>query len=74
MDGTGKSTVCQLASHITNCDIFKLTLHRNYGIQEFRDDLKTVFLIAGVKGTSVIFLLADSDIVNVCDPVFSVCT
>ncbi|KAL5008122.1 hypothetical protein ScPMuIL_013703 [Solemya velum] len=64
LDGTGKSTVVLLASYIANCDLFKLTLHRHYGIQEFRDDLKAVFLSAGVKGNSVVFLLTDSDIVN----------
>ncbi|KAK3092231.1 hypothetical protein FSP39_000084 [Pinctada imbricata] len=64
MDGTGKSTVVQLASHIAGCELFKLTLHRGYGTTEFRDDLKKVFIQSGVKGQKVVFLLTDSDIVK----------
>ena len=65
MDGTGKSTVVQLASHIAGCELFKLTLHRGYGTSEFRDDLKKVFTQSGVKGQKIVFLLTDSDIVKV---------
>ena len=65
LDGTGKSTVVQLASHIAGCELFKLSLHRGYGITEFRDDLKSVFQLSGVKGNTIVFLLTDADIVKV---------
>ncbi|XP_050405705.2 dynein axonemal heavy chain 6, partial [Patella vulgata] len=64
LDGTGKSTVVHLASHIARCELFRLSLHKHYGTLEFRDDLKKVFRISGVKGQNTVFLLADSDIVK----------
>ncbi|CAC5424056.1 DNAH [Mytilus coruscus] len=64
LDGTGKSTVVQLASHIAGSELFKLSLHRGYGITEFRDDLKQVFKLSGVKGLTIVFLLTDADIVK----------
>ena len=54
-----------LASFIAGCELFKLTLHRGYSTAEFREDLKKVFLQAGVKDEKMIFLLTDSDIVKV---------
>jgi dynein heavy chain len=65
LDGTGKSTTIQLASHIAGCELFKLSLHRGYGTSEFRDDLKSVFQLSGVKGSTIVFLLTDADIVKV---------
>ncbi|ESO83512.1 hypothetical protein LOTGIDRAFT_133247 [Lottia gigantea] len=64
LDGTGKSTVVHLASHIARCELFRLSLQKHYGTIEFRDDLKRVFKISGVKGQNTVFLLADSDIVK----------
>lgn len=34
-------------------------------MQDFRDDLKAVYTLAGVKGLNTVFLLTDSDIVKV---------
>ncbi|CAG5136729.1 unnamed protein product, partial [Candidula unifasciata] len=64
LDGTGKSTVIYLASYISNCQMFRLKLHNQYGSPEFRDDLKTLCLQAGVKGIPSVLLLTDSDIVK----------
>ena len=65
IDGTGKSTTVQLATHIAGCELFKLTLTRGYSIQDFRDDLKNVYRLSGIKGLNTVFLLTDSDIVDV---------
>lgn len=64
LDGTGKSTVVHLASYISQCQIMRLKLHKNYDLAEFREDLKVVFKQSGVKGVKTIFLLADCDIVK----------
>ncbi|KAH9496161.1 Dynein heavy chain 6, axonemal [Bulinus truncatus] len=64
IDGTGKSTLVHLASYIANCEIFRLKLHNQYGMAEFHDDLKTLFMKAGVKGVPSVFLLTDADIVK----------
>ena len=64
LDGTGKSTIIHLASFIANCEMFRLKLHNQYGMAEFRDDLKAMFTRAGVKGVNTVFMLTDSDIVK----------
>ncbi|GFO34548.1 dynein heavy chain 1, axonemal, partial [Plakobranchus ocellatus] len=64
LDGTGKSTIVHLASYISNCGMYRLKLHNQYGMTEFRDDLKALFMSAGVKGISTVFLLTDADIVK----------
>nr|KAI8735296.1 dynein heavy chain 6; axonemal-like [Biomphalaria glabrata] len=64
IDGTGKSTLVHLASYIANCEIFRLKLHNQYGMTEFHDDLKSLFMKAGVKGVPSVFLLTDADIVK----------
>ncbi|XP_023930267.1 dynein heavy chain 6, axonemal [Lingula anatina] len=64
IDGTGKSTTVQLSAHIAGCELFKLTLTRGYNMQDFRDDLKAVYKLAGVQGHNTVFLLTDSDIVK----------
>ena len=65
LDGTGKSSTVQLASHVAGCELYKLTLTRGYSHADFRDDLKKVFRQAGVQGTDTVFLLTDSDIIHV---------
>ena len=57
--------MAHLASFIAGCELFKLTLHRGYSTIEFRDDLKKVFLQAGVKGEKMVFLLTDADTIKV---------
>ncbi|XP_041352994.1 dynein heavy chain 6, axonemal-like isoform X2 [Gigantopelta aegis] len=64
MDGTGKSTIVNLAAYISDCELFRLTLNKSYNIPEFRDDLKKVFLKTGVQNKNTAFLLTDSDIVK----------
>ena len=67
MDGTGKSTTAQMAALIAGLELYRLTPARNYGIIEFRDDLKKAYFSAGVKGQETVFLLTDDDIVDVSE-------
>ncbi|XP_071789676.1 dynein axonemal heavy chain 6-like isoform X2 [Asterias amurensis] len=64
LDGTGKASTAQLASHVSGCELYRLTLTRGYGQADFRDDLKKVFRLAGVQDQNTVFLLTDSDIVK----------
>ncbi|CAH1791320.1 unnamed protein product [Owenia fusiformis] len=64
LDGTGKRTAVQLACTIADCELFKLTLSRGYNMQDFHDDLKSIYRLAGVKGLNTVFLLNDGDIVQ----------
>ena len=65
LDGTGKSTTVQLAAYLADCELYKLILTRGYNLSDFRDDIKKVCRMAGVRGISTVFLLTDADIAKV---------
>ena len=66
LDGTGKRTTVQLAAKIAQCELYTLTITRNYGVAEFREELKTIFkLCGGSESSPVVFLVTDSDLIMV---------
>ena len=65
LDGTGKSTIMELAAFVSNCELIKLNLKKGYGYPDFRDDLKRIFRLVGVQKKRVVFFIADKDIYEV---------
>ena len=65
VDGSGKSTIMELATYISNCEVFKLNVKKGYQYADFRDDLKIVFKLAGVQRKKIVFFIADKDIYEV---------
>lgn len=65
IDGTGKNTIMELASYISNCELFKLNIKKGYGYEDFRDDLKNVFKQTGIHKRNIVFFIADKDISDV---------
>ena len=67
VDGSGKSTIMELATYISNCDVFKLNVKKGYQYTDFREDLKIVFKLAGVQRKKIVFFIADKDIYEVIE-------
>ncbi len=65
LDGTGKSTIMELASFISNCDMHKLSVKKGYNYNDFRDDLKNVFKLAGIQKKKIVLFISDKDIYEV---------
>lgn len=65
LDGTGKSTIMELATFISNCEIFKLNIKKAYNYADFRDDLKAVFKLTAIQKKKIVFFIADKDISDV---------
>lgn len=42
--------------------VFQIEISRNYGISDWRDDLKKLLLKVGIEGKPIIFLFADTQI------------
>jgi len=42
--------------------LFQIELSKNYGLTEWRDDLKKVMLKAGVDNNPVVFLFSDTQV------------
>ncbi|XP_053593796.1 dynein axonemal heavy chain 3 [Microplitis demolitor] len=60
--GSGRSSCSKLAASICEYDIHQVEITKNYGINEWRDDLKLLLHKAGCDGKSTVFLFSDNQI------------
>uniref|UniRef100_A0A6I8PQA7 Dynein axonemal heavy chain 1 n=1 Tax=Ornithorhynchus anatinus TaxID=9258 RepID=A0A6I8PQA7_ORNAN len=62
--GSGRSSLTRLASHIAEYECFQIELSKNYGMAEWRENIKQILLKAGVNNLSITFLFSDTQIKN----------
>lgn len=62
--GSGKQSLSRLAAFICSYTVVQIVISSTYGINDLRDDLKAMYMKAGVKDEGVMFLLTDSQITN----------
>ena len=62
--GSGRQSMTRLAAHIAEFECFQITLSKNYGMTEWRDDLKVMMQKAGLEDKPVVFLFSDTQIKN----------
>eukprot|EP01012_Entosiphon_sulcatum_P032728 TRINITY_DN4157_c0_g3_i1.p1 TRINITY_DN4157_c0_g3~~TRINITY_DN4157_c0_g3_i1.p1 ORF type:complete len:4135 (-),score=940.22 TRINITY_DN4157_c0_g3_i1:62-12466(-) len=60
--GSGRQSLTHLAAFMADMRLYQIALSRNYGVAEFREDLKRVLLDAGCDDKPVVFLLNDNQI------------
>lgn len=60
--GSGKQSLCKLASYAAGCDVFEITLSRGYGESSFRDDLKILYNKLGMENKKTVFLFTDQHV------------
>lgn len=62
--GCGKQSLTRLACYISEYSCIQIELTRSYGKDEWREDLKKLYISAGVQGKDTVFLLSDAQIKN----------
>ncbi|KOB72814.1 Dynein heavy chain 6, axonemal, partial [Operophtera brumata] len=60
--GSGRRSVATLAGHVNECKCMGMELKRNYDTPEFHDDLRNMYMRAGVSNEDTVFLFTDTQI------------
>lgn len=60
--GSGRQSSAKLASFMADYDLFQIEISKNYGKNEWREDIKKVFMKSGGEGKQTVFLFSDTQI------------
>uniref|UniRef100_A0A8C3XBZ8 Dynein axonemal heavy chain 1 n=1 Tax=Cyanoderma ruficeps TaxID=181631 RepID=A0A8C3XBZ8_9PASS len=60
--GSGRQSLTRLASHMAENECFQIELSKNYGMTEWRDDVRKVMMKAGLQSLPKTFLFVDTQI------------
>ncbi|GIQ84754.1 dynein heavy chain, partial [Kipferlia bialata] len=60
--GSGRQSLARLSGYLTGLSVFQIEVSRNYGLTEFREDLKELFNRSGLENKPSMFLLSDTQI------------
>ncbi|KAJ9472161.1 Dynein-1-beta heavy chain [Diplonema papillatum] len=62
--GSGRQSLASLATFMCNMKRFSITITRNYGMNEFHEDLRTAMLASACDDQNSVFLMTDSQILH----------
>ena len=62
--GSGRQSLSHVAGYMCELNTFKIAVMKNYGIPEFREDLKILYMKAGVENKPTSFLFNDTQVVD----------
>ena len=60
--GSGRQSLTRLASYINDYKVFQIKITKNYRSLEFHEDLKALYMLAGVENKATCFLMPDTQI------------
>ena len=62
--GSGKQSLCRLASFIVQYEVFQIAVTCTYGVNDFKENLLMLYTKTGIKSQPMTFLMTDTQIVN----------
>jgi len=62
--GSGRQSLARLATFIANQKAFQVEVIKGYGMSNWREDVKTVLMQAGVENKPTSFIFVDTQIIN----------
>lgn len=60
--GSGKQSLTRLAAFISSLDVFQIQLTKDYGINDLKGNIATLYMKCGVKSSPCCFLLTDAEV------------
>ncbi|KAG9260637.1 dynein heavy chain 1, axonemal [Astyanax mexicanus] len=60
--GSGRQSLTKLATYISEYECFQIELSKNYGVAEWREDIKSIMMKAGLRNVQITFLFVDTQI------------
>ena len=61
--GSGRQSLSNLASYIGEFNLFRIEIAKNYGFNEWREDMKSLLMQTGLEEKNTVFLFSDNQIV-----------
>ncbi|XP_076651590.1 dynein heavy chain 2, axonemal kl-2 [Halictus rubicundus] len=62
--GSGRQSLSRISSYMCELNTFQIAVTKHYRVQEFREDLKTLYTKAGVEKKPTTFLFNDTQVVE----------
>jgi dynein heavy chain len=62
--GSGRQSLSRLATFIANYKIFQIEVIKGYSLSNWREDVKTALMQAGVENKATSFLFVDTQIIK----------
>ena len=60
--GSGRQSSAKISAFIADYELIQIEITKNYGKNEWRDDIKRIFMKSGGEGKPTVFLFSDNQI------------
>lgn len=60
--GSGRQSLSRISAYMCDYNTFQIEVKKNYGMSEFREDLKVLYMFTGVESKETAFLFNDTQI------------